>query len=108
MIRRPPRSTLFPYTTLFRSRPECVLPDRGAVTMDQPFLRAYAEHVIRTCHRRGIHALGGMAAQIPIRRDPALNAQALDKVRQDKLREGRQGNDGTRGAPPPLVPPGRG
>ena len=72
--------------------------------MDQPFLRAYAEHVIRTCHRRGIHALGGMAAQIPIKRDPALNAQALDKVRQDKLREVRQGHDGTWVAHPALVP----
>src|SRR5437773_2698616 len=85
-------------------RAECVVPDRGAVTMDQPFLRAYAEHVIRTCHRRGIHALGGMAAQIPIKRDPALNAQALDKVRQDKLREVRQGHDGTWVAHPALVP----
>src|SRR3989454_4864531 len=53
---------IFSYIKKFKDRPECVLPDRGAVTMDQPFLRAYAEHVIRTCHRRGIHALGGMAA----------------------------------------------
>src|SRR5437899_4724072 len=95
---------IFSYIKKFKDRPECVLPDRGAVTMDQPFLRAYAEHVIRTCHRRGIHALGGMAAQIPIRRDPALNAQALDKVRQDKLREVRQGHDGTWVAHPALVP----
>ncbi len=95
---------IFSYIKKFKDRPECVLPDRGAVTMDQPFLRAYAEHVIRTCHRRGIHALGGMAAQIPIKRDPALNAQALDKVRQDKLREVRQGHDGTWVAHPALVP----
>jgi malate synthase len=81
-----------------------VLPDRKLVTMDQPFLRSYAELVIRTCHRRGIHALGGMAAQIPIKRDPALNAQALEKVRQDKLREVRQGHDGTWVAHPGLVP----
>src|SRR2546425_10822688 len=72
--------------------------------MDRPFLRSYAELVIRTCHRRGIHALGGMAAQIPIKRDPTLNAQALEKVRQDKLREVRQGHDGTWVAHPALVP----
>jgi malate synthase len=95
---------IFSYIKKFRGRPECVLPDRGLVTMEQPFLRSYAELVIRTCHRRGIHALGGMAAQIPIKRDPALNAQALDKVRQDKLREVRQGHDGTWVAHPALVP----
>src|SRR5881628_855054 len=94
---------IFSYIKKFRHRRECVLPDRGVVTMDQPFLRAYAELVIRTCHRRGIHALGGMAAQIPIKRDPALNAQALEKVRQDKLREVRQGHDGTWVAHPALV-----
>ena len=95
---------IFSYIKKFRHRPECVLPDRGAVTMDRPFLRSYAELVIRTCHRRGIHALGGMAAQIPIKRDPTLNAQALEKVRQDKLREVRQGHDGTWVAHPALVP----
>jgi len=63
--------------------------------------------VIRTCHRRGIHALGGMAAQIPIKRDPALNAQAIEKVRQDKLREVGQGHDGTWVAHPGLVPVAR-
>ncbi len=94
---------IFSYIKKFRHRPECVLPDRGAVTMDRPFLQSYAELVIRTCHRRGIHALGGMAAQIPIKRDPALNAQALEKVRQDKLREVRQGHDGTWVAHPALV-----
>src|SRR3989449_765450 len=94
---------IFSYIKKFRGRPECVLPDRGLVTMDRPFLQAYAELVIRTCHRRGIHALGGMAAQIPIKRDPALNAQALEKVRQDKLREVRQGHDGTWVAHPALV-----
>src|SRR5207249_10013645 len=72
--------------------------------MEQPFLRAYADLVIRTWHRRGTHALGGMAAQIPIKRDAALNAQALEKVRQDKLREVRQGHDGTWVAHPGLVP----
>src|SRR3989454_1965319 len=75
--------------------------------MDRPFLKSYAELVIRTCHRRGIHALGGMAAQIPIKRDPALNAQALEKVRQDKLREVGQGHDGTWVAHPALVPVAR-
>src|SRR5213592_92194 len=95
---------IFSFIKKFRSRPECVLPDRGRVTMDQPFLRAYAELVIKTCHRRGIHALGGMAAQIPIKHDPAANAAALEKVRQDKLREVRQGHDGTWVAHPALVP----
>src|SRR2546430_12334414 len=75
--------------------------------MAQPSLRAYADLVVRTCHRRGIHALGGMAAQIPIKRDAALNAQALEKVRQDKLREVRQGHDGTWVAHPGLVPVAR-
>ena len=95
---------IFSYIKKLRRRPECVLPDRARVTMEQPFLRSYAELVIRTCHRRGIHALGGMAAQIPIKRDAALNAQALEKVRQDKLREVRQGHDGTWVAHPALVP----
>src|SRR5213592_3114450 len=94
---------IFSYIKKFRLRPECLLPDRGLVTMDRPFLKSYAELVIRTCHRRGIHALGGMAAQIPIKRDPALNAQALEKVRQDKLREVREGHDGTWVAHPALV-----
>src|SRR5437899_2941591 len=94
---------IFSYIKKFRLRPECLLPDRGLVTMDRPFLKSYAEWVIRTCHRRGIHALGGMAAQIPIKRDPALNAQALEKVREDKLREVRQGHDGTWVAHPALV-----
>ena len=94
---------IFSYIKKLRRRPECVLPDRARVTMEQPFLRAYADLVVRTCHRRGIHALGGMAAQIPNKRDAALNAQALEKVRQDKLREVRQGHDGTWVAHPALV-----
>src|SRR5216117_4206735 len=98
---------IFSYIKKFRHRPECLLPDRARVTMEQPFLRAYADLVVRTCHRRGIHALGGMAAQIPIKRDAALNAQALEKVRQDKLREVRQGHDGTWVAHPGLVPVAR-
>jgi malate synthase len=95
---------IFSYIKKFKQRRECVLPDRARVTMDQPFLRAYTDLAIRTCHRRGIHAIGGMAAQIPIKRDPALNAQALERVRQDKLREVRQGHDGTWVAHPALVP----
>src|ERR1041385_5337172 len=95
---------IFSYIKKLRRRPECVLPDRARVTMEQPFLRSYAELVIRTCHRRGIHALGGMAAQIPIKRDAALNAQALEKLRQDKLREVRQGHDGPWVPHPALVP----
>src|SRR5207244_4169898 len=98
---------IFSYIKKLRRRPECVLPNRALVTMEQPFLRAYADLVVRTCHRRGIHALGGMAAQIPIKRDAALNAQALEKVRQDKLREVRQGHDGTWVAHPGLVPVAR-
>src|SRR6266850_1250861 len=98
---------VFVYIKKLRRRPECVLPDRARVTMDQPFLHAYADLVVQTCHRRGVHALGGMAAQIPIKRDAALNAQALEKVRQDKLREVRQGHDGTWVAHPALVPVAR-
>jgi len=98
---------IFSYIKKLRRRPECVLPDRALVTMEQPFLRAYATLVVHTCHRRGIHALGGMAAQIPIKRDAALNARALEKVRQDKLREVRQGHDGTWVAHPGLVPVAR-
>ncbi len=98
---------IFSYIKKFRDRPDCVLPDRARVTMDQPFLRAYADLAIHTCHRRGIHAIGGMAAQIPIKRDPALNAQAIDKVRRDKEREVGQGHDGTWVAHPGLVPVAR-
>jgi len=80
-----------------------VLPDRGQVTMEAPFLRSYTQLLIKTCHRRGAHAMGGMAAQIPIKDDPAANAIALDKVRADKLREVREGHDGTWVAHPALV-----
>src|SRR5207248_8581656 len=97
-------ATLSRATKRQRTRPWRPLPYRARVTKEQPFLRAYADLVVRTCHRRGIHALGGMAAQIPIKRDAALNAQALDKVRQDKLREVRQGHDGTWVAHPGLGP----
>jgi len=81
-----------------------VLPDRGQVTMEAPFLRAYTQLLIKTCHRRGVHAMGGMAAQIPIKDDPEANQRALEKVRIDKLREVREGHDGTWVAHPALVP----
>jgi malate synthase len=81
-----------------------VLPDRGQVTMEAPFLQAYVRLLIKTCHRRGAHAMGGMAAQIPIKDDPDANAKALEKVRADKLREVREGHDGTWVAHPGLVP----
>jgi len=81
-----------------------LLPDRGQVTMEAPFLKAYVQLLIKTCHRRGAHAMGGMAAQIPIKDDPAENDRALEKVRADKLREVREGHDGTWVAHPGLVP----
>ncbi len=81
-----------------------VLPDRSQVTMEQPCMRAYTRLAIRTCHRRGVHAMGGMAAQIPIKSDPERNRIALDRVRADKLREVTDGHDGTWVAHPGLVP----
>jgi malate synthase len=85
-------------------RPEFVLPDRAAVTMAVPFMRAYTDLLVKTCHARGAHAIGGMAAFIPSRRDPEVNAVALAKVREDKEREAGQGFDGTWVAHPDLVP----
>jgi malate synthase len=85
-------------------RPEFVLPDRAAVTMAVPFMRAYTELLVKTCHARGAHAMGGMAAFIPSRRDPEVNEVALAKVREDKDREVGQGFDGTWVAHPDLVP----
>ncbi len=81
-----------------------MLPDRNSVTMTAPFLRAYTELLVKTCHRRGAHAMGGMAAFIPSRRDPAVNEAALAKVRADKEREAGDGFDGTWVAHPDLVP----
>jgi malate synthase len=94
---------IFSFIKKFRSRPEFVLPDRGTVTMEQPFLRSYVELLIHTCHRRGVHAMGGMAAQIPIRNDLQANEEAMERVRQDKLREVHAGHDGTWVAHPGLV-----
>ncbi len=86
--------------------PAWVLPDRAQVTMEQPFLRAYSQLLVKTCHRRGVHAMGGMAAQIPLK-DAARNEQALEKVRADKRREVETGHDGTWVAHPALVPVAR-
>ncbi len=95
---------IFSFIKTLRAKPEFVLPDRAQVTMDKGFLAAYVRLLIRTCHRRGIHAMGGMAAQIPIKNDPAANEIALERVRADKLREVRAGHDGTWVAHPGLVP----
>jgi malate synthase len=88
----------------FRSNKDFCLADRSQVTMTAPFMRAYALLLVKTCHRRGAPAMGGMAAQIPIKNDPAANEAALEKVRQDKLREVTDGCDGTWVAHPGLVP----
>jgi malate synthase len=95
---------IFSFIKKFRNRPDFVLPDRSTVTMEKHFLKSYVELLIRTCHRRGIHAMGGMAAQIPIKNDPVANEKAIEKVRQDKLREVKAGHDGTWVAHPGLVP----
>jgi malate synthase len=94
---------IFSFIKKFRHDPACLLPNRSGVTMDQHFLKSYVDLLIRTCHRRGAHAMGGMAAQIPIRDDADANARAMDKVRADKLREARAGHDGTWVAHPGLV-----
>jgi len=84
-----------------------LFPDRAQVTMTVPFMRAYTELLVRTCHKRGAHAMGGMAAFIPSRKDPEVNATALAKVREDKLRESQDGFDGTWIAHPDLAPTAR-
>jgi malate synthase len=94
---------IFSFIKKFRAHPRFCLPDRGSVTMDKAFLAAYVDLLISTCHRRGIHAMGGMAAQIPIKNDPAANEAAMKKVEADKLREVRAGHDGTWVAHPALV-----
>jgi malate synthase len=96
---------LFSVIKKFRSRgQEFVLPERNSVTMTAPFMRAYTELLVKTCHQRGAHAMGGMAAFIPSRRDPEVNAVALAKVREDKTRESGDGFDGSWVAHPDLVP----
>ncbi|MGW9193665.1 malate synthase A [Micromonospora chersina] len=96
---------MFSVIKKFRTRgADFLLPDRNAVTMTVPFMRAYTELLVRTCHRRGAHAIGGMAAFIPSRRDPQVNETALAKVRDDKTREAGDGFDGSWVAHPDLVP----
>ena len=94
---------IFSVIKKFRRDPAFVLPDRAEVTMSVPFMRAYTDLLVRTCHRRGAHAMGGMAAYIPSRRDPEANERALAKVAQDKEREAGAGFDGTWVAHPDLV-----
>jgi malate synthase len=94
---------MFSYIKKFRNNPHFVLPNRAEVTMERHFLKSYVDLLIQTCHRRNIHAMGGMAAQVPIKNDPVANREALDKVRQDKLREVLAGHDGTWVAHPGLV-----
>jgi len=88
----------------FRNLPDFILPDRAQVTMTTHFMRSYSQLLIKTCHRRNIHAMGGMAAQIPIKNDPQANDEAFAKVRADKQREVNDGHDGTWVAHPGLVP----
>ncbi len=95
---------IFSVIKKFRNHPNWVMPDRAEVTMAAHFMRSYSQLVIKTCHRRNVHAMGGMAAQIPIRSDPAANEQALAKVRADKQREAEDGHDGTWVAHPGLIP----
>jgi malate synthase len=96
---------LFSMIKKFRTRGrDFVLPERNAVMMTAPFMRAYTELLVQTCHKRGAHAMGGMAAFIPSRRDPEVNAVALAKVREDKTREATDGFDGSWVAHPDLVP----
>src|SRR5438552_10490766 len=95
---------IFSIIKKFRDRKEFILPDRAQVTMTVPFMRAYTNLLVRTCHRRGAHAVGGMAAFIPSRKDPEANEIALTKVREDKERESGDGFDGSWVAHPDLVP----
>ncbi|XP_007037917.2 PREDICTED: malate synthase, glyoxysomal [Theobroma cacao] len=94
---------IFSYIKTFQGHPDRLLPDRVQVGMTQHFMKSYSDLLIRTCHRRGVHAMGGMAAQIPIRDDPAANEAAFDLVRKDKLREVKAGHDGTWAAHPGLI-----
>ena len=95
---------IFSVIKKFRSRPDFVLADRALVTMTTHFMNSYSLLAIKTCHKRGAHAIGGMAAQIPIKNDPQANEEALAKVRADKEREAGNGHDGTWVAHPGLVP----
>lgn len=94
---------VFSFIKKFRNLPEFILPDRDQVTMTSPFMNAYSKRVIEVCHKRNVHAIGGMAAQIPIKNDYEANSQAFGKVRNDKEREVKNGHDGTWVAHPDLV-----
>ncbi|MCB0571229.1 MAG: malate synthase A [Phaeodactylibacter sp.] len=94
---------IFSFIKKFRKLRGYVMPGRAQITMEVPFMKAYAQLVVQTCHRRGVHAIGGMAAQIPIKGDEEANQQAIEKVRADKVREARDGHDGTWVAHPGLV-----
>ncbi|WP_163858540.1 malate synthase A [Paenibacillus elgii] len=98
---------IFSYIKKLRNQEHVILPDRGLVTMESPFMRAYSLLAIQTCHKRGAPCIGGMAAQIPIKDDPEANEEAMRKVRADKTREATQGHDGTWVAHPGLVPVAR-
>ena len=98
---------IFSFIKRRQADPTAILPDRALVTMDRGFLRAYSQLLIQTCHRRGVHAIGGMSAYIPVKHDPAQNARALAQVRADKQREVDDGHDGTWVAHPGLVPVAR-
>ncbi len=95
---------IFSMIKCFRRQPRFVLPDRGQISMATHFLESYSLLLIQTCHRRGVHAMGGMAAQIPIKNDPAANELAMLKVRKDKEREAHNGHDGSWVSHPALVP----
>ncbi|KAJ3379402.1 hypothetical protein HDU92_006705 [Lobulomyces angularis] len=94
---------IFSFIKKFKHDPKFVLPQRADITMTTPFMDAYVKLLIKTCHKRGVHAMGGMAAQIPIKNNPEANSKAMEKVRKDKLREVTAGHDGTWVAHPDLV-----
>ncbi|MBC8256095.1 MAG: malate synthase A [Candidatus Marinimicrobia bacterium] len=95
---------IFSFIKKFRNHGDCVLPDRSEITMDRHFLKSYVNLLVQTCHKRGAHAMGGMAAQIPIKNDPEANEKAMAKVKEDKEREAHAGHDGTWVAHPGLSP----
>jgi malate synthase len=95
---------IFSYIKKLQKQPHVIVPDRSLVTMESPFMKAYSLLAIQTCHKRSAPCIGGMAAQIPVRHDPVANEEAMAKVRADKLREVRNGHDGTWVAHPGLVP----
>jgi malate synthase len=94
---------IFSYIKKMQSRPDRITPDRKHITMETPFMKAYVDLLVNTCHKRGAHAMGGMAAQIPVKNNPALQEKAMEQVKNDKLREVRAGHDGTWVAHPALV-----